>query len=118
MRKPINVQLGLWWNASVQKELEGAKSNKTAFSRIAKEMNEMRYEWAWQQCQVKPKNIISNYREIMGSSKMHAKQIDLFLLFCTLRCFHHKYIVLLVNVACNKAKSLLNGHMNVILSRV
>ena len=33
--------LGLWWNASVQKELEGAKRNKTAFFSIAKEMNEV-----------------------------------------------------------------------------
>ena len=43
------VLLGLWQNASVQKELEGAKSNKTAFLRIAKEINEIECERMWQQ---------------------------------------------------------------------
>ena len=47
--------LGLWWNAGVQKELEGMKRNKTAFLRIAKEMNEVGYERTWQQCGVKAK---------------------------------------------------------------
>ena len=42
--------LGLSWNVSVQKELDGVERNNTAFLRIAKEMNEMGYEWTWQQC--------------------------------------------------------------------
>ena len=45
-------------------ELEGAKRNKTAFLRIAKEMNEVGYERTWQQCRVKAKNIGSNYIKI------------------------------------------------------
>ena len=36
--------LGLWGDASVQKELEGAKRNKAVFVRIASEMNEMGYQ--------------------------------------------------------------------------
>ena len=71
------VILGLWLNASVQKELEGAKRNKTVFLRIAKEMNEVRYERTWQQRGVKAKNIVSNYVKITGSSKIQAKQTDL-----------------------------------------
>ena len=49
------VLLGLWLNASVQKELEEAKRSKTVFLRIAKEINEVGYEWTWQQCRVKRK---------------------------------------------------------------
>ena len=79
--------LGLWWNANVLKELEEAKRNKTAFSRIAKEMNEMGYGWMWQQCPVKA-NIVSNYQKITKTSKMHTKRIEPCLLFYTIRCFH------------------------------
>ena len=50
--------LGLWLNASVQKELEVAKRNKTVFLKIAKEMNEVGYKRTWQQCRVKAKNIV------------------------------------------------------------
>ena len=112
--------LALWLNASVQKELEGAKRNKAVFVRIAKEMNEVGYEQTWQQSRVKAKNIVSNYVKITGSNTIQAVQTELFLLFYALRCFHRKlpYIVVLVNVACNKAKSLFSGHMNVMLSRV
>ena len=69
---------GLWWNASLQEELKGAKRSKTAFLKVAKDMNEAGCEWTRQQCGVKPKNIISNYRKIAKSSKMHAKRIELF----------------------------------------
>ena len=84
--------LGLWSSASVQKELEVAKRNKTAFLRIAKEMNEVGYERTWQQCPVKAKNIVSNYIKITKSSKMHAKRIELFLLLYALRCFNRKLL--------------------------
>ena len=98
----------------------GAKRNKTAFLGIAKDMNEMGYERTWQQCGVKTKNIVSNYGKITGSSKMHAKQIELFLLFYSslfslqitvYSCAHQRSMY-------NKAKSLFNGHVNVMLSRV
>ena len=59
---------------------------------IGDEWNGYMYEQTWQQCQAKAKNIVLNYRKIMGGSNMHAKQIELFLLFCTLRCFHHELL--------------------------
>ena len=52
--------------------------------------------------------------------KRHAKRIELFLLFYALRFFPRKllYIAVLVNLACNEAKFLLSGHVNVMLSKV
>ena len=41
----------------------------------------------WQQCRVLAKNIVSNHRKTMISSKMYAERIESFLLFYTLRCF-------------------------------
>ena len=69
--------LGLWLNASVQKELEVAKRNKTVFLKIAKEMNEVGYKRTWQQCRVKAKNIVSNYVKITGSSTIQANKLSI-----------------------------------------
>ena len=87
--------LGLWLNASVQKELEEAKRSKTVFLRIAKEINQLGYERTWQQCRVKVKNIVSNYVKITGSSKIQAKKFSfsssstLFAVFTPIYCIYH-----------------------------
>ena len=63
------VLLGLWSDARVQEQLEGARRNKTVFLKIAKEMNDMGHQRTWQQCRVKLKNIISKYRKVKDSNR-------------------------------------------------
>ena len=69
---------GFRWNASVQKELEGAKKSKTAFLRIAREMNEVGCERTWQQLRVKVTNIVSNYRNIQKVAKCTLNELSFF----------------------------------------
>ena len=75
--------LGLWGDASVQKEQEGAKRNKAVFIRIASEMNKMGYKRTWQQCRVKVKNVVSKYRKIRDSNRRSGRGRKEF-------AFHHE----------------------------
>ena len=107
--------------ASVQKELEGTKRNQTVFVMIVNEMKEIRYEWTWKQCQMKVKDIVSNYQKKRGTNKMCAEKSDLCCALCWF--FASIYLVMLANVACSEAKCqqllqeaafLFNSHLNIV----
>ena len=55
--------VSVWSQANVQSELDGVVRNCMVFERIAKEMGDMGYEFSWQQCWTKIKNLTQKYRK-------------------------------------------------------
>lgn len=56
--------VSVWSQANVQSELDGVTRNRVVFERIAKEMEELGYEYTWQQCRTKIKNLTQKYRKV------------------------------------------------------
>ena len=84
-------------------------------------MNEVGYERTWQECRVRAKNIVSNYRKITRSSKMYTLNELSFFSSCRLFAFFTaNYCIQLYSSTqhVTKAKFLFYGHVNVMLSKV
>ena len=62
-RALVNLHTG---QANVQKQLKGVGRNRTTYEREAKELRELEYESACQQCHTKIKNLTQRYRKAIG----------------------------------------------------
>ena len=56
--------INLWAEEAVQRELEGAKRNKSVYETLARRMEDLGYYHTWSQCRVKIKNLVSKHRKI------------------------------------------------------
>ena len=56
--------VGVWGQANVQSKLDGVTRNRSIYARISKELDEVGYEKAWQQCRTKIKNLTQKYRKV------------------------------------------------------
>ena len=64
----IKTFIGIWGEARIQKELDGAVRNKSVFQRIALRMTEAGFDKDWTQCRAKLKNLKTSYKKAKDSN--------------------------------------------------
>ena len=58
----VLILIGIWGEAKVQEELDGAMRNKSAFVTISRKMLEAGFTRDWKQCRDKLKNLKVGYK--------------------------------------------------------
>lgn len=64
----LKALIGIWGDAEVQTQLDGAVRNKFVFIHIAKEMNKLGCNRDWEQCKTKIKNLKADYRNVKDNN--------------------------------------------------
>ena len=61
--------LNLWWDISVQCQLDSAKKIRPIFQRLQQDLVALGFIRMWEQCRVNIKNLPTSYRKLSDSNR-------------------------------------------------
>ena len=64
----VKSLLSVWFEASIQQQLDRAVRNKAVFEEISKRLHQAGIDKDWQQCRAKVKNLKSLYKKVKNSN--------------------------------------------------
>ena len=72
----VQVMLGIWGDASVQRQLKGTVRNSHVFDKIVKELASKGYKRDEKQCRGKLKQLKKKYKEVVDSLCRSGAEVD------------------------------------------
>ena len=56
--------ISLWEQADVQNQLDGVTRNRRIYEQIVRDLDDLGWEWTWEECRTKMKNLTQRYWKV------------------------------------------------------